>query len=150
MDPDPDRVFASPILTAHWYGRLSTAYLTDLAARTAPWAASPRPFLMSEFGDWGLPALHPEQAGFWAYGRSLTEAIQASGWAGSVDAFVAETQRYQGLADRLQIEIFRTTPHVIGWCVTELTDVPQEFNGLLDLDPIVAKIVLEHAGAARR
>ncbi len=43
------------------------------------------------------------------------------------------TQRYQGLADRAQIELFRRTTGVIGWCVTELTDVPQEFNGLLDL-----------------
>src|SRR5262249_42110292 len=52
VDPDPEHVFESPILTAHWYGRLSTTYLTDLAAKTEPWAASPRPFLMSEFGDW--------------------------------------------------------------------------------------------------
>jgi hypothetical protein len=29
--------------------------------------------------------------------------------------------------------LFRRTVGVIGWCVTELTDVPQEFNGLLDL-----------------
>jgi hypothetical protein len=29
--------------------------------------------------------------------------------------------------------LFRRTAGVIGWCVTELTDVPQEFNGLLDL-----------------
>jgi hypothetical protein len=46
---------------------------------------------------------------------------------------VAGSQRYQGLADRLQIELFRRTAGVVGWCVTELTDVPQEFNGVLDL-----------------
>jgi hypothetical protein len=135
VDPDPDHVFASPILTAHWYGRLSTAYLTGLAARTAPWAASPRPFLLSEFGDWGLPPLAPrEDPPFWWYGDTLTEAIARTPWPGTVAAFVEGTQRYQGLADRLQIELVRRQDGIAGWCLTELTDVPQEFNGLWSLD----------------
>ncbi len=54
-------------------------------------------------------------------------------WPGSVAEFVAGTQRYQGLADRFQIELFREFRGLAGWCVTELTDVPMEFNGLLDL-----------------
>ncbi|GAA4613146.1 hypothetical protein GCM10023195_56750 [Actinoallomurus liliacearum] len=135
VDPDPDRVFESPILTAHWYGRLSTAYLTELAAKTAPWAASPRPFLMSEFGDWGLPDLSPrEDAPFWWYGAGLSTAIERTPWPGTVAAFVEGTQRYQGLADRLQIELFRRQDGIAGWCVTELTDVPHEFNGLWSLE----------------
>jgi len=135
VDPDPDRVFASPILTAHWYGRLSTAYLTELAAKTAPWAAGPRPFLLSEFGDWGLPALEPrEDAPFWWYGDGLTEAIARTPWPGTAAAFAEGTQRYQGLADRLQIELFRRQDGIAGWCLTELTDVPHEFNGLWSLD----------------
>jgi hypothetical protein len=135
VDPDPGRVFDSPILTAHWYGRLSTAYLTGLAARTAPWAASDRPFLMSEFGDWGLPELGPrEDPPFWWYGGSLSAAIERLPWPGTVAAFVEGTQRYQGLADRLQIELFRRQDGVAGWCLTELTDVPHEFNGLWDLE----------------
>ncbi|WP_329241141.1 hypothetical protein OG417_41675 [Actinoallomurus sp. NBC_01490] len=135
VDPDPDRVFASPILTAHWYGRLSTAYLSELAAKTAPWAASPRPFLMSEFGDWGLPSLEPrENAPFWWYGDALGAAIERTPWPRTVAAFVEGTQRYQGLADRLQIELFRRQDGIAGWCVTELTDVPHEFNGLWSLE----------------
>lgn len=135
VDPDPERVFASPILTAHWYGRLSTAYLSGLAAKTAPWAASERPFLMSEFGDWGLPDLSPRaDAPFWWYGESLSAAIERLPWPGTVAAFVEGTQRYQGLADRLQIELFRRQDGIAGWCVTELTDVPHEFNGLWDLE----------------
>jgi hypothetical protein len=135
VDPDPDRVFESPILTAHWYGRLSTAYLTELTAKTSPWAASGRPFLMSEFGDWGLPDLAPrEDAPFWWYGDSLSRAIEQTPWPRTVAAFVECTQRYQGLADRLQIELFRRLDGIAGWCVTELTDVPHEFNGLWSLE----------------
>jgi hypothetical protein len=40
---------------------------------------------------------------------------------------------YQGLSDRLQIELSRQVTGLMGWCLTELTDVPQEFNGLLDM-----------------
>lgn len=139
VDPDPEHVHVSPILTAHWYGRLSTAYLTGLEARTRPWAASPRPFLMSEFGDWGLPPLEPrpgprEDAPFWWYGDTLTAAIERTPWRRTVAAFVEGTQRYQGLADRLQIELFRRQDGIAGWCVTELTDVPHEFNGLWSLE----------------
>ena len=135
VDPDPSRVFESPILTAHWYGRLSTAYLTDLAAKTEPWAASPQPFLMSEFGDWGLPDLTPrEDAPFWWYGDVLAAGIERTPWPGTVAEFVEGTQRYQGLADRLQIELFRRQDGIAGWCVTELTDVPHEFNGLWSLE----------------
>jgi hypothetical protein len=135
VDPDPAHVYASPILTAHWYGRLSTAYLTELEARTKPWAASSRPFLMSEFGDWGLPPLDPrEGAPFWWYGTVLTEAIERTPWPRTVAAFVEGSQRYQGLADRLQIELFRRQDGIAGWCVTELTDVPHEFNGLWSLE----------------
>ncbi len=135
VDPDPARVFKSTILTAHWYGRLSTAYLTELAAKTEPWAAGPRPFLMSEFGDWGLPDLPArDDAPFWWYGETLTRGIEGTPWPGTVAEFVEGTQRYQGLADRLQIELFRRQDGIAGWCVTELTDVPHEFNGLWSLE----------------
>ena len=134
IEPDPEEVFLSPVLTAHWYGRLSASYLATLRAKAEQWAGGDRPLFVSEFGDWGLPELDDERDEFWAYGSSLAGGIRSSAWPGEVDAFVEGTHRYQGLADRLQIELFRTTPGVVGWCVTELTDVPQEFNGLLDLD----------------
>jgi hypothetical protein len=133
IEPDPARVFCSPLLTAHWYGRLAAPYLRDLSAKAARWGTDERPLFVSEFGDWGLPDLNRANQGFWAYGDQLAAAIDGSDWPGSPAAFIEGTQRYQGLADRLQIEIFRSTPGVVGWCLTELTDVPQEFNGLFDL-----------------
>lgn len=134
IEPDPEEVFCSPVLTAHWYGRLSSSYLATLREKTERWARQERPLFISEFGDWGLPELDVSREDFWAYGRSLAATIDESGWCGDIESFVEGTQGYQGIADRLQIEIFRSTPGVIGWCVTELTDVPQEFNGLLDLE----------------
>jgi hypothetical protein len=134
IGPDPKHVFASPLLTAHWYGRLSAGYLAELSLKATRWARAKRPLLISEFGDWGLPDLGPvEGQPFWDYGPGLRALIESAPWPGSVAEFVAGTQRYQGLADRFQIELIRQIPGVIGWCLTELTDVPQEFNGLLDL-----------------
>ena len=51
----------------------------------------------------------------------------------SIGRFILETQRYQGLSDRLQAEVFRRHDHIGGYCLTELTDVPHELNGLLAL-----------------
>ena len=147
IEPDPERVFRSPLLTAHWYGRLSTRYLASLNDRARRWAQTGRPLLLSEFGDWGLPDLDDggaqgaggargvagEPAEFWSYGPGLSALVRSTPWPGSVADFVAGTQRYQGTADRFQVELLRQIPGVPGWCLTELTDVPQEFNGLLDL-----------------
>jgi Glycosyl hydrolases family 2, TIM barrel domain/Glycosyl hydrolases family 2, sugar binding domain len=146
IEPDPERVFLSPLLTAHWYGRLSARYLTSLNKRARRWAQTGRPLLISEFGDWGLPDLDDggtrgtgsagvprEPAPFWRYGPALSALVRSTPWPGSVAGFAEETQRYQGIADRFQIELIRRIPEIPGWCLTELTDVPQEFNGLLDL-----------------
>jgi Glycosyl hydrolases family 2, TIM barrel domain len=133
-DPDPAHVYASPLLTAHWYGRLTARYLGELRRKATRWAQADRPLLVSEFGDWGLPDLDgAEGRPFWEYASDLSALIESAPWPGSVAEFVAGTQRYQGLADRFQIELFRQIPGIAGWCVTELTDVPMEFNGLLDL-----------------
>ena len=133
IEPDPEYVFESPVLTAHWYGRLSPRYMAELETKVRLSAQGERPLFMSEFGDWGLPDLSSDEGTFWSYPDDLSRLIESTPWTASVADFVAGPQRYQGLADRLQIELFRRTAGVIGWCVTELTDVPQEFNGLLDL-----------------
>jgi hypothetical protein len=134
IEPDPERVFRSPLLTAHWYGRLSRRYLDGLRDRATRWAGTGRPLLLSEFGDWGLPDLSGgDEQHFWQYGAALRALIESTPWPASVADFVVGTQRYQGLADRFQIELIRQVPGSPGWCLTELTDVPQEFNGLLDL-----------------
>ena len=134
VEPDPDRVFRSPILTAHWYGRLHADYLDRLESQAAAWKDCGRPLFVTEFGDWGLPDM-PQlaDAPFWD-----TRVVYASGladtlWPASIARFVRETQRYQGLSDRLQMEVFRRHDHLGGYCLTELTDVPHELNGVLDL-----------------
>jgi hypothetical protein len=134
MEPDPDRVFVSPILTAHWYGRLHKEYLASLDAASKRWSSDDRPLLVTEFGDWGLPEMPVLPAPpFWD-----TRAVHAAGlagtlWPATVGRFAIETQRYQGLSDRLQAEVFRRHDRIGGYCLTELTDVPHELNGLLDI-----------------
>jgi hypothetical protein len=132
IDPDPDRVFCSPVLTAHWYGRLSARYLGELAGRVERYAGRGRPLYVSEFGDWGLPSPEPVSDATWWGPHEVHAAIARLPWTGSVAEFAAGTQRYQGLSDRLQGEVVRSGG-AAGWCLTELTDVPQEYNGLWSL-----------------
>ena len=134
IDPDPDRVFVSPILTAHWYGRLHREYLDKIERLSAEWEGAGRPLFVTEFGDWGLPDM-PVLANppFWDAREAYATSLARTRWPASVARFVQETQRYQGISDRLQAEVFRRHDHIGGYCVTELTDVPQELNGLLDL-----------------
>ena len=135
IEPDPDRVFTTPVLTAHWYGRLHAAWLAALEAESRRWAGLGRPLFVTEFGDWGLPELPPDGDGpFWSPAGWYREAIAALPWPGSAAELIAGTQRHQGLSDRLQAEVFRRHDHLGGWCVTELTDVPWELNGLFDLE----------------
>jgi hypothetical protein len=135
VEPDPDRVFTSPILTAHWYGRLHAEYLETIDKKAVEWREIGRPLYITEFGDWGLPAMPVLEAPpFWDTRALYAAGLAAGLWPGSVGRFVTETQRYQGLSDRLQIEVFRRHDHLGGYCLTELTDVPHELNGVLDLD----------------
>ncbi|HWG55844.1 MAG TPA: glycoside hydrolase family 2 TIM barrel-domain containing protein [Gaiellaceae bacterium] len=134
IEPDPEHVFESPFLTAHVYGRLHRDWLDKLERRLRAWASLDRPFLLSEFGDWGLPDM-PElpEPPFWDTRELWAAALARALWPGSLETFVEGTQRYQGLSDRLQTELFRRHDFVGGYCLTELTDVPHELNGLLDL-----------------
>ena len=134
VEPSPDRVFLGDVLTAHWYGRLHADYLSALEARCLAAAGLDRPFFVTEFGDWGLPQMPPlADPPFWDTRAVYSAGLVATQWPGTVAEFVLETQRYQGLSDRLQIEVLRRHQHIGGYCLTELTDVPHELNGLLDL-----------------
>jgi hypothetical protein len=134
VEPDPDRVFCSPILTAHWYGRLHADYLQALEQDTAAAAKLAQPVLVTEYGDWGLPDMPAlDDVPFWDARALYAAGLAASRWPDTVERFIRETQRYQGISDRLQTEVFRRHDGVSGYCLTELTDVPHEFNGLLDL-----------------
>ncbi|MDQ1711074.1 MAG: hypothetical protein QOE45_524 [Frankiaceae bacterium] len=134
VEPEPERVFRSPILTAHWYGRLHAEYLAKIERESARYRDVGKPLYVTEYGDWGLPQmpLLPD-APFWDTHDIYATGLAASLWPSTVARFVAETQRYQGLSDRLQTEVFRRHDHIGGYCLTELTDVPHELNGLLDL-----------------
>lgn len=135
VEPDPDHVYRSPILTAHWYGRLHSRYLHRLEEKTEQWAGSGRPFFVSEYGDWGLPAMAElADQPFWDARDVFAAGLAQALWPSTLGRFVVETQRYQGLSDRMQTEVFRRHEGVDGYCLTELTDVPRELNGLLDLD----------------
>nr|MDQ3758220.1 hypothetical protein [Actinomycetota bacterium] len=134
IEPDPDRIFASPFMTAHWYGQLHADYLRKIEQACRRWAGTGRPFLVSEFGDWGLPEmpLLPDPP-FWDTRETYAVGLAGTVWPATVGRFIIETQRYQGISDRLQTEVWRRHDHIGGYCLTELTDVPHELNGLLDL-----------------
>jgi hypothetical protein len=131
---EPARVFVSPILTAHWYGRLHRDVLASFERRARQHRELERPQLVTEYGDWGLPEMpEHEEPPFWDAREVYASGLALTVWPHDVDRFVRETQRYQGLCDRMQTELFRRHDHLSGYCLTELTDVPHELNGLLDL-----------------
>lgn len=151
VEPEPERVFRSPVLTAHWYGRLHSDYLETLDRKAASWASAGKPLFVTEFGDWGLPAM-PEKdlPPFWDTRQLYAVGLAKTLWPASVDRFVVETQRYQGLSDRFQIEVFRRHDHLGGYCLTELTDVPHELNGVLDLDRNPKRLAVEEITRANQ
>jgi hypothetical protein len=70
---------------------------------------------------------------FWSPDPGFREAIAELPWEGTATEFLRQTHAYQGISDRLQIEVFRAE-RLAGWCVTELTDMPHEYNGLWSID----------------
>ncbi|HVF73790.1 MAG TPA: glycoside hydrolase family 2 TIM barrel-domain containing protein, partial [Acidimicrobiales bacterium] len=134
IEPDPDRIFASPFMTAHWYGRLHRDYLDKIERNSKKFSGTGRVFFVSEYGDWGLPEM-PDLADppFWDTRETYAVGLAGTLWPATIGRFLLETQRYQGLSDRLQTEVWRRHHDISGYCLTELTDVPHELNGLLDL-----------------
>ncbi|HEX2053014.1 MAG TPA: glycoside hydrolase family 2 TIM barrel-domain containing protein [Actinomycetota bacterium] len=151
VEPDPDRVFCSPILTAHWYGRLHAEYLESIEKKAMDWTGAGKPLYVTEFGDWGLPAMPKRDVPpFWDTRELYAVGLAKTLWPATVERFVIETQRYQGLSDRFQIEVFRRHDHIGGYCLTELTDVPHELNGVLDLDRNPKRIAVEEIARANQ
>lgn len=137
IEPDPEHVFAADTLSAHWYGRLDRQYLTKLDRQAENARGLNRPLFITELGDWGLPATTVYSARLAQLGLDeppLEAELATTPWAGDYVGFANGTQRYKGLSDRLQIETLRRHDHVGGYGVTELTDVPYELNGVLDLE----------------
>ena len=110
------------------------------------------PLIVSEFGVWGLP--HPaklrRQGGdepwwmecgpFWGDGAAYPhgiehrfEALKLARVFGSFDGFIEAVQWHQFQGLKYQIESIRQHPGIMGYVITEFTDVHWEANGLLDL-----------------
>ena len=88
VEPDPDTCPRSPVLTAHWYGRLHADYLDKIEASCAQWAAWARPLYVTEFGDWGLPDMPAlDEPPFWdtreGYAAGLTARSGRPRWPAS-------------------------------------------------------------------
>ncbi|WEK05623.1 MAG: glycoside hydrolase family 2 TIM barrel-domain containing protein [Candidatus Devosia phytovorans] len=111
------------------------------------------PLVVSEFGVWGLPdpkklrnqdGSEPhwfETGAAWGDGVALPHGVEARFAAldldrtfGSFDAFIESVQWYQFMNLRYQIEEMRRYPSIMGYVITELTDVHWEANGLLDIE----------------
>jgi hypothetical protein len=105
------------------------------------------PLLVSEFGNWGLPELPPQNQLPWWFprdfdGRELTRA------AGVFDrlhqygldriypdyqSLALATERHEYLALKYEIEQMRQQASIQGYVITELTDANWEANGLMSM-----------------
>jgi hypothetical protein len=111
------------------------------------------PLIVSEFGVWGLPdpkklrredGSEPdwfETGSLWGDGVALPHGIEDRFGAldlaktfGSFDAFIENVQWYQFMNLRYEIEEMRRYSSIMGYVITELTDVHWEANGLLDIE----------------
>ena len=136
--------------------------ITAQFAAGADWTFSPlgdaerrgdEPLIVSEFGVWGLPdpsklrnedGSEPdwfETGALWGDGVALPHGIEERFAAldlartfGSFDGFIEKVQWYQFMNLRYQIEEMRRYPSIMGYVITELTDVHWEANGLLDIE----------------
>ena len=136
--------------------------LTAQFAAGADWTFSPlgdaerrgdEPLIVSEFGVWGLPdpsklrredGSEPdwfETGALWGDGVALPHGIEERFAAldldrsfGSFEGFIEQVQWYQFMNLRYQIEEMRRYDSIVGYVITELTDVHWEANGLLDIE----------------
>ena len=136
--------------------------LTREFAGAADWTWSPHgdaqrkgdePLVVSEFGVWGLPnpaevaapdGSEPwwmETGSAWGDGVAYPHGVQIRFATyrldtvfGSFDAFIKAAQWYQFANLKYQIESLRARPSIMGYVITEFTDVHWESNGLLDMN----------------
>lgn len=111
------------------------------------------PLIVSEFGVWGLPdpkklrgadGSEPdwfETGSLWGDGVALPHGVEERFASldldrtfDSFDGFIENVQWYQFMNLRYQIEQMRLYPSIMGYVITELTDVHWEANGLMDIE----------------
>jgi hypothetical protein len=127
-----EHLVASDIRSPHWYGRATSTFLEDLDERVEKASADDSPLYVTEFGEWGLPSSEDGRE-FWDQNDDLQALVKESGWEGGHESFALMSQIHQGWADRLHAERLRTSERILGFCLTEWTDVPHELNGLVTL-----------------
>ena len=105
------------------------------------------PLLVSEFGNWGLPQLPPQDQLPWWFprdfnGRELTRAagvfdrLRTYGFNRiypDYDALALATEKHEYLALKYEIEQMRQRDTIQGYVITELTDANWEANGLMSM-----------------
>ena len=110
------------------------------------------PLIVSEMGVWGLP--QPSQVTLngaepwwmetgqaWGDGAAYPHGIQArydglrlNTVFGRFENFIDQAQWYQFANLKYEIEVMRSWPQIMGYVITEFTDVHWESNGLLDMN----------------
>ncbi len=141
--------------------RLEWDTLTAEFAAGADWTWSPygdgdrrgdEPLIVSEFGVWGLPdpaqvtinGAEPwwmETGQTWGDGAAYPHGVQTrfdmlnmASVFGSFENFIEQVQWYQFMNLKYEIEVMRRHPSIMGYVITEFTDVHWESNGLLDMN----------------
>lgn len=107
------------------------------------------PLMCSEFGNWGLPTLKDlllqygeEEPTWFRTGVDITiphgvqrrfNRLHLDEIFGSYDQFAIQTQWQEYFALKHQIEEMRKYPSLVGYVITEFTDLHWEANGLLNI-----------------
>lgn len=111
------------------------------------------PMIVSEFGNWGLPDLEKLRACYggrdpwwfetgleWGDGAAYAHGVENRFRMWHLDKvfptfadLARASQRMQFCALKYQIEQMRRHPSIVGYIITEFTDVHWEANGLLDM-----------------
>lgn len=128
-------------------------FVGDFASRP-DWAFSPfgdaertgqEPLVVSEFGNWGLPKLPPELPWWFHHSFGQREVTRPAGVLerfeqyrfgrifSNYDDFAEATQWHQFYSIKYEIETLRRRHEIQGYCLTGMTDVHWEVNGLLDM-----------------
>ncbi|MBW9117140.1 glycoside hydrolase family 2 [Rhizobium cauense] len=111
------------------------------------------PLIVSEFGVWGLPdpskvlledgsePFWMETGATWGDGVAYPHGVQKRFGALHLDtvfknfgSFIEAAQWYQFANLKYEIEVMRAHPTIVGYVITEFTDVHWEANGLLDIN----------------
>jgi Glycosyl hydrolases family 2, sugar binding domain/Glycosyl hydrolases family 2 len=147
---DWHQYFSIPDHAQNWAG-----WVQDFSRRPK-WLLSPygdavatgqEPLLVSEFGNWGLPALPPRDQLPWWFprdfgGRELTrpggvfDRLRSFGFERIFPDYqdlAVATQHHEYLALKYEIEQMRQREPIQGYVITELTDANWEANGLMTM-----------------